>query len=521
MQRSISGDWTRWLRRALAGVLATCCALYVVVTRHWPLIGDATTVHYLVLLMRNGMAPYRDIVDAQMPGTYLLDWVVVHLVGGGAAGLRIYDLTLVALAGAAMIWIAGPGERFAGFFAGALLALVHGRDGIPQAAQRDLIIAVLMLGSYAFAFHAVRRGRAWWMLLSGICAGMAGTIKPTALPVGLVLLAVVVMALRKQGRGWGTYAAWSVAGMALPVAAVAVFLARERALAAFWDAVHGMWPYYARLAPRPLGWLLLHSVSPLLPLVAVWGVVLVARAVVRSEPEERPGWERVALWLGLAMGLLSYLGQRKGYPYHRYPLLVFLLLLIALDLSDALGRRGVLRMCGAVGLAVGALILAPVSLYKITTYDWRSDELYAMLAGDLNRLGGPQLSHHVQCLDTFSGCINALDRMQLVESTGFLLDFFFWPPQPGPVTEEMREKFWTAIHENPPWVLVVMREDFPNGTETYEKLNRWPEFAEYLKENYRLDAERMPEHWVKRESRPDPPTGYRIYVWKTPGAAGP
>ncbi|HEX4006982.1 MAG TPA: hypothetical protein VHX60_12475 [Acidobacteriaceae bacterium] len=499
------------LRAGLAAALALCCALYVIFSRHWPMIGDASMVHYLVLLMQHGMAPYRDIVDAQMPGTYLLDWLVIHGFGGGTVGMRVFDLTLVAVAGCALLWIAWPTDRLAGLFAAALLALLHGRDGIPQTAQRDLIIAVLMLLGYAFAFHAVRRGQAAWMLLFGLCAGVAATIKPTALPLAL-LLALAVVVLKRRGRPWGGSLAWGIVGLAIPAATVAAFLVEERALPYFFDALRGMWPYYARLDNRPLGYLLLHSVSPLMPLVVLWLLMLAVRRAQTPRAERKPDWERVALWLGLALGMFSYVSQRKGFPYHRYPTLAFLLLLMGLEFSEALRRRGVLRVCGVVGLAAGALIIAPVSTYKISTYDWRHDELFGMLEGDLEKQGGPALSGHVQCLDTYSGCINALYRMDLAESTGFLVDFYFWAPRQTPVTEEMRARFWTAIQQNPPRVFVVMKQDFPNGPDTFGKLQRWPEFDAYLQEHYTLAADRMAQHWVKRESRAYPPTGYRIYV---------
>ncbi len=505
-------------RAGLAAVLALCCVLFVFFSRHWPLIGDATLVHYLVLLLDHGFSPYRTIVDAQMPGTYLLDWGVVHFFGGGAVGLRVFDFTLLALAALAMLWITWPWDRFAGFFAAALFALLHGRDGIPQTSQRDLIMAVLMLLAVAAAFHAVRRSQSGWMFLFGFCTATATSIKPTAAPVALLLILAAIV-LRRNGRPLFWYMAWGIVGLILPCLAVALFLIKERSIPAFLQAIRGMWPYYATLDNRPWGYLLRHSISPLLFLVLLWMMLLLLKGIRwRKEPAAPWHWERFALWMGLALGFFSYLSQRKGYPYHRYPVLAFLLLLMALDFSDALRRHGVLRLCGIIGLAAGALIIAPMSVYKISTYDWRYDQLFTMLRSDLQHEGGASLSGHVQCLDTSAGCINALYRMKLVESTGFLVDFYFWAPRQTPVTEQMRRRFWTALQENPPKVFVVMKQDFPNGPDTYDKITRWPEFANYLSQDYTLAADRVAGTWVKRESRSYPPTSYRIYVRKTEAA---
>lgn len=514
---------TTFLKAVFAAILAVCCILFVVLTWHWPLIGDASMVHYLILLLAHGMAPYRQIVDAQMPGTYLLDWLVIHTFGGGALGLRLFDFTLLLLGGLAMMAIAWPHDRFAGFAAAVLLALLHGRDGIPQTAQRDLIMAVLMLGAFAAIFHSLRRSRPAWMFFFGLCAAIGTTIKPTVLPVALLLVLAAVV-LRRTGRPMQAYLGWGIAGLALPFFAVIVFLLREHAIPAFVTALHQMWPYYVTLDKRPLSWLLVHSVSPVMPLVVLWLLMLAAQRFFPSGLPQVPDskqrdwahrdWERWALWMGLALGMISYIGQRKGFPYQRYPVLAFLLLLMALDFTRALHRRGLLRLCGIVALASWALILAPVSTWKISTYDWRRDELFAMLQSDLRQQGGPALSGHVQCLDTFSGCINALYRMNLVQSTGFLVDFYFWAPPQLPVTISMRQRFWSQIQLNPPRVFIVMKQDFPSHTPSYDKLARWPQFNSWLQAHYVLASDRTAMHWVFREGRPYPPISYRIYVEK-------
>ncbi|MBB6147038.1 hypothetical protein HNQ77_005023 [Silvibacterium bohemicum] len=426
----------------------------------------------------------------------------------------MFDFTLLVLATLAMLWIAWPHSRFAGFYAGALLALLHGRDGIPQTAQRDLIIAVLMLGACAFAIHAVRNVKSWPMLGCGLCSGIALTIKPTAAPLGLLLLLPIILPRGPRSLKLSRYLFAGIVGLAGPVAASLVFLQREGSVPEFMIAVRGMWPYYSKLAPRSIGYLLLHSISPLLPLVLLWVVMLVVSAA-RELPWRRP-WnpERVALWIGLGIGFLSYIGQRKGFPYHRYPALAFLLLMMGLDFAAVLRRPGVLRICGVIGLAAGALIIAPVSAYKTAGYDWRNQELFTMLRSDLEQQGGAGLSGNVQCLDEFSGCINALYRMDLVQSTGFLVDFYFWAPHQTQVTEAMRQRFWSAIQQKPPRVFVVMKQDWPEATATYSKLNQWPQFADYLGANYNLAVDRSPQTWVKWESRPYPTMSYRIYVRK-------
>ena len=76
-------DWSYAKIKTLSSIfLIGCLFLYVIGTWHWPLVGDAALMHYVVFLMDHGMAPYRDIVDPNLPTTFLIQGVVIHLFGG-------------------------------------------------------------------------------------------------------------------------------------------------------------------------------------------------------------------------------------------------------------------------------------------------------------------------------------------------------------------------------------------------------------------------------------------------------
>jgi hypothetical protein len=67
---------------------------------HWPLVGDASLMHYVVFLMSKGLRPYKDIVDINLPGSYFFEASAMHLLGWGALAWRVYDLFLLASIGA-------------------------------------------------------------------------------------------------------------------------------------------------------------------------------------------------------------------------------------------------------------------------------------------------------------------------------------------------------------------------------------------------------------------------------------
>jgi hypothetical protein len=171
---------TRILEGIFGCALLLCVGIVCLRTIHWPLVGDSSFIHYAVFLMDSGSRPYVDFRDVNLPGAYAEDWVVMHVLGSGALAERIYDFALSAIAMLAMLYLSPWRLRFAGFFAGCMFFLVHARDGPRQIGQRDLSIAVFVLLAFAFCFAAMRSGRKWTYLLSGLLLGAGTMVKPIA-----------------------------------------------------------------------------------------------------------------------------------------------------------------------------------------------------------------------------------------------------------------------------------------------------------------------------------------------------
>ncbi len=516
----------------MAGALGVCALLFVCCTIHWPLLGDASLMHYAVFLMERGQVPYRDVFEINMPGSYFVEWLAMHVLGDGQLAWRVFDLLLAAAAAGAMVAITYPVDWFAGFWAGSLFLLIHGRDGMLELGQREVTISTCLLAGYALLFVARRRGLPRLALFFGLLAGLAATIKPTMLLVGPVSLLLLWIESRRNGdRCAGKrFVVWGTAGWLLPLICAALFLWRERAAGAFVAMTRGMLAYHAALARRSVGFLLLHSVSPLLPLVAAWFLVLMlARKPFR--------WEKAHLWVALGFGLLSYLSQGKGYSYQRYPFLACLLLILSLDFVEAWsggpllplhpadashgapGAGWAMRGLGLAGLAFGSFFLAPSSTAMASRYEWKDLGSVGMLERDLESLPAAELSGGVQCVDSISGCTNVLYRLKLVERSSVLYDEFLFGPGSEPAVEQNRERFWRDMEGRPPAVIVVTARLFPSGPDDYQKLSRWPEFDAYLKERYTLRVQRTPEEAVRWWGRPEVPSGYRIYLRKAPWKA--
>jgi hypothetical protein len=522
----ISSVWL-WV---FGGALIACSAIFAVMTRHWPMVGDAALIRYPVFLIQNGWVPYRDFIDINMPGAYLATAVGMHLSGSPDVSWRIFDLGLIAVAGAGFFLIAWPYSRFAALFATGMLLLVHGQDGVQQTGQRDLVIAVLLVLAVAFLLEAVRRERRVYLVAFGLAVGLAATIKPTAGPLGVVLLGMAAIyragwwrvGSSRSGSGampttayarrrvapFLTWVAIGIGAMTVPVAGMLLWLERKHALGAWLMTQRVLLPSYAMQERRPFGFTLSHSISPLLPLVLLWLLCVALRG---------PAWprfERVLLATGAAVSLLALLAQGKALPYQRYPMLAFLLPLIALDLTSAWRKRGAVRCVAWAGICCGCMVLAPMALVKVHRFDARPQEFDAMLAADLRNLHAGDLNRRVQCLDTIQDCLPTLYTLHLLPATGVLGDVELFGPSSQPVVAAARRKFFNEIEARPPLVFIVVSGFFLDGTSGYRKLDAWPEFAEWLNAQYRLEVERTPTRPVRWWSRPQAPAGYRIYVLK-------
>jgi hypothetical protein len=495
--------------RAITGLCgaALCLSLLtaVIASRHWPLIGDASLMHYVVFLMHHGLLPYKDIADINLPGTYAFEAAAMWLFGEGAIGWRVYDFALLAAALGACFLLAGRNRWFATLFAGCTFALVHLQDGLEEGGQRDLLIAVLLLWAYVALFAALRGKRPLRMLLLfGMSLGASFLVKPILLPLSVLLL--IGTGFYRRGQKTVPAIAAALAGMAIPGVCTLLWLQSHGALSAFWTSALPLIRLHASLGDRSLGFLLAHCLSPITALCLLWVVLqFTGRTALTAE--------RAALLVGVFGTLLAYVLQGKGFTYQRYPQLAVLLVLIGLDLDEALFIKGIHRFLAIATCLLGCLFFAPRFAWLTTTFSGvtrfqnaLTEQLDAVASRD-------QLSGQVQCLDTFGGCIGTLYQMRLPQSTGFLYDCYLFT-DPSAERERYRTAFWTAYKTAQPRVLVVTNQFCFWDPRGFKKLDEWPAFTADLDQNYRKQSEwhsDVPNHFWHR---PEMPFQFRIYVRK-------
>ena len=471
---------------------------------NWPLVGDASLMHYVVFLIHSGLIPYRDIVDINLPGTYLFEAGAVRLLGPSALAWRLYDVLLVLCTGLGYFVMLKRRNMLVTFLAAGMLLIIHAEDGMAQLGQRDLVVAALVVWGYALLFRAQdhRPGRLL-LFCSFACMGLSLTIKPTFLPLYLFLIGTSSESSSAPGSNRISHLAYSITGLLFPPLCVVAWLGWFNAVPSFWQTLTILLPLHAELGRRSLGYLTTHALAPLAPVCIVWLVLLLWTPKAWTV-------ERTELIAGLAMGFGAYVLQGKGYPYHRYPLLAVLLPMMNGDFVQRLGTKGAAGVAAVFAVIVQCFIVAPHAAWLVRSFEIQTP-FQSALAKSLSGLDLP-LEKQVQCLDTFGGCIATLNDLRLVQSTGFLYDCYLFSPGNSNTNMLYRQAFWKAFQAAKPQIVVVTDQFCFGESGGFSKLARWPALQQELSTQYREHEEWHPsskQHWW---SRREFPAAFRIYI---------
>lgn len=531
----------------LAGLLCLFFVVFAAESIHWPWTNDSQVFHYAVFLMGRGLAPYRQIVDINLPGSYLSEWIGMHLAASTDLSYRLYDLLLLLAFTAASIVIAKPYHWFAGLFAGVMFALIHGSEGAWMLGERDLVMAVLLLWGYAFAFLAVRRRQPWWFLGAAILVALAATLKPFAVLYALALFPVAFQQFRRATNyglpGTRRTVLAITAGFALVGVATLAFLLWRNSLPSFLHRSLALAAFYNGLHRTGLAYMLHHSTPRGLYFLIPPALYLAWRN--RSWQDGQV----LSLQIAILLGLASYFLQNRGFIYHRYPWTAFALLWIALEAALALrpwkatrtARRAfptesasmplrgtpargtparavpargtfdrIDRTTAAAIFLAGSLLIAPFYLSRVFTIP-HGNQFALSIVDDMHHLAAAHpnlpLDGHVQCLDGIVGCYSALYRLGLEQSTGVMGDQLLFQTTVSPIVTQYRNSFFADITAAPPQVFIETNYWY-GGPQRFEKTATWPAFDTWLHAHYTLYQQRtFPLH----PSDVDP-IGYQIYL---------
>lgn len=479
--------------------VSLCASLFgaALVATRWPLVHDVTLLDYIAFLIRNGFAPYRDIVDMNMPGAYLLQLLQTGIFGLNFAGLLAWVSAEIVAVITASVWIARPDRRWAGLVAGCLASLIHLSHGPRDLGQRDWDVAVLLLISCACLISYFRAGRYRFVAAAFLFGGLAGTIKPQAIlfPVaGLVYLCIVKDGLKTK------CASAALIGVSAPIGCVLLFLAKYHSFGAFFSDTRRLAGYYASLAHPgfvQLAWGRVSFQERVLIVICLSAVpIYIQQKLWRSV-------EMNVIGIGASFGISSYFLQDKGWNYHRMPGWIFASLWVIFVIEAALRQRKV--WVNAVSYAVAlAIFMTGPFLFLVQAAARYPMDTVVNLQRDITNMGAG--SGNVQCLDmTAAGCVNVLYRLRLKQETGFIYDFYLFPEHDTPLTTRLQSRFLADVTLHPPELIVLSSHIWPGDRFGYDEISNWPAFESYLATHYKLVRQYEPPATDRYIA------GYRIY----------
>jgi len=498
------------VRLCIIVVLTAAAMYYAITTIHWKIMVDSAVMHYVQFLVDHGRKPYSQITDNNMPGAYYTEWIAMHTFGMGDVAWRIYDYFLLVALTVGLILIARPYDWLAGLFAGILFLAVHGSEGPQYSAEREQVITALLVLGYAAMFAGVRRLRPSFLLWMGLTGGIATSIKPTFLPLTLVLLAMMAVTLYRRKISPLPYLAWAFAGLIAIAAVDFGYLLYFHALDAFLFILRVVTPTYTGLAREPFFHLLSLSLPDYIPIVLLLTLFAVF-ACLRNPPAWT--WEHWSLSVGAAFGLVSFMAQGKPFWHHRYTFLALLFLLIGLALLHALNQRGLPRILACIAFAYVLLWTVQRDmreiLHIVRLMPAGQGPFTQELEVDLQGLGGAaDLQDKVQCFDLVYGCLSTLYHLRIVENTSYTGDLLFFTRNDSPAVEYYRTMYWNEERRDPATVIVMSNEWFQEEN-SFDKVKYWPEFAQFVQQNYTLAIQRRFAHQGQDTRNPD---AYRIYI---------
>jgi hypothetical protein len=482
-------------------VLVAGCFLSAYSAWRWPLIGDSSLIRYVIFLIHAGKAPYSQIIDINLPGSYLLEYLAMKSFGMGAHGFRMYD-GLLCLLLCVFSYLLGNKDRRDSLFclAGALLfVLIHLQDGLNEAGQRDLAIAVVVFGGLVTLIRQERL-TLFSVFLFEALIGFSLTVKPTLLALALLPFLLWKTFPDRSYRGVLRLIGVGLTGMAIPIVLMFWWLWSYHSVHAFITSIRSLDLLHGELGRKSFWFLMNHCTSPVIVLFVLWLAIIATGRLTLSNA-------RKLLFFAALCGLLSYLEQGKGFSYQRYPFLAVGVVLVFLDFSKASKITGAPRILTLVGLCCVSFWFAPRFTLATRSFD-TVVPFQESLEQTLRVRPGA-----VQCLDTYGGCINALYDIRLEQATGYLYDCYLFTPA-NETRDRYRRDFLRAFDAARPATVVLTDQPCFDSVKTFDRLNAWPEFNRQLNRDYVVGSEWRSSRTYRWWSRAEAPTSYRIYTLK-------
>jgi len=485
--------------RRISIILLILLAAFLVVqagySTQWPITHDEAPLFYEAFLMRtDGLVPYRDLFDFQMPGSFIAYSILGFLSGFDSFRIRILDLTILTALLVITFFILRRFGKTPAFAAAILFGLKYFQGGPSMALQREFLLLIFI----ALAVWISMRDELTLKLriTLGLLFGLAAVIKPHAaiglIPVLLFDMADMVQRLKLTLPNAAAKSIFpAAAGFLIPVLAMITWLGFTGALTPFITIAANYWPLYSQVnglmevatGAARMSFLLNQSVH-----LGGNGLWLIPAFIGVYLNQNKKTYLLASLALCYAI-YPAFSGQ--FFPYHYIPFVYFIILLASLSFStfdlrpSTFDFRSFTRSVPALSFILILALLRPSQTFirqlegkPVATSTDRAEEITQFLEKNL------QNGDTVQPLDWTGGTLLAMLETHARIATPYIFDFYFYHHVSNPYIQGLRADFMSDLKTaSPRFIIEVSSIDKPwiTGPDTTRE---FPELREFLKKNY-------------------------------------
>jgi hypothetical protein len=301
-----------WVAYAL--VTLFCAAIYMRVVPS----SDQSIFDYMAWLNIHGVPYYKGTFDMTWPGQLVFHEVAIRIFGVHPWTTRAGDFLLLQPAILAIyVFLRRAGLPKAAVAAALTYPIVYVTSGPWVAGVRDITAAHFIIGAAIFALPSERRSP-WHPVIAGLLVGYATMIRPTYLAFGPILFLLALPGWRDADpwpRAFIKLALLFGAGLVVPPLGFILYGVATGTLHDWYiDSLRFVIEVYPVVGQSK--WRLIPMAAVFLRHALWW---LVIGGVAGAALWAALGRGRQALWLligMLAIFLLSYFVQNKGFGYH-------------------------------------------------------------------------------------------------------------------------------------------------------------------------------------------------------------
>ncbi len=241
--------------RRLTNILLVLLAAYfitqAVYSTRWQIAHDEAPLLYEAFLMRaDGLVPYRDLFDFQMPGSFIAYFLLGSLSGFDAFRLRLLDLLILAAILTITYFAIQRFGKAPALAAALLFGLKYLQGGPSMSLQREYLLLIFLAPAVYISLLDEMTPRL--RLTLGVLFGLSALIKPHA-AIGLSRywsLTSLIWSNASSGSAQTPPAPASLpvaAGFLVPILAVFAWLGFTGALTPFLTIATNYWGLYSQI----------------------------------------------------------------------------------------------------------------------------------------------------------------------------------------------------------------------------------------------------------------------------------